>query len=107
MRGVVAVVISQFKKQETQGGKFVYSTDAGAAAAVLRGRERESWGGEVFLRNPSLQNSQQHRHTGCTQGEQSWAPLLRTTQGTQAEKLKSHLYWKVLLQQCCGHTEGG
>lgn len=95
MLGVVAVVISQFRKQRHKA-ESAYSTDAGAAAEVLRGRERESWGG-VFLRNPGLQNSQQHRHTGCTQGEQSWAPLLRTTRGTQAEKLKSHLYWKVLL----------
>lgn len=78
----------------------MYSTDAGAAAAVLRGRESESWG--VFLRNPGLQNSQQHRHTGCPQGHLYQEP----PREHRARSWDLICIGKSSWQQCCGHTEG-
>lgn len=73
----------------------MYSTDAGAAAVVLRGRERESWRGLPSESQPAeLSATQTH---GVHPSGTELGTFTRTTQETQAEKLKSHLYWKVLL----------
>lgn len=75
----------------------MYSTDLGVAAVVLRGRESESWGDPHLETWPSECSATQ-THRGCHQWGESWAPLPRITQGTQAKKLgRAHLHWKVPL----------